>query len=123
VVRRVYGEIHSLLRPGGILVNLDWMPVADAPLLAAIAESSLKSRDLPIAGLGEGPSWASWWAAVAAEPGFAGDLEKRARLPNLRSAEFIPSVAWHRGALLATGFSEVAEMWRDLSSAVLAAVR
>lgn len=122
-LQRLYHDLARLLRPGGVFANLDWMPIAHAPQLAAIASAYVRSHEDDVArATPDIPTWDDWWRAVANEPALAAELRQRWQLVGA-PAEFKPAVAWHVQALLAAGFSEAAEVWRCFNSAVVVTVR
>lgn len=122
-VQRIYRDLSTMLRQGGVFSNLDWMPIAHAPGIGAIADRCVQSHEARVAHMTpEIPSWSDWWEAVANEPELAEELAKRQRFTEW-PAEFMPAREWHEQALLAAGFSEAAEVWRCFSSAVVTAVR
>lgn len=122
-VQRIYRDLLPMLRPGGIFANLDWMPIANAPGLGAIADRYVQSHEASVARMTPSiPSWGDWWEAVAQEPALAQELATRRRFPEW-PAEFMPAGTWHEQELLAAGFREAAILWRCFSSAVVAAAR
>jgi len=122
-LQHLYHDLSGVLRPGGVFANLDWMPVAYAPRLEAMARWYVRLHEEDVARkTPDIPTWDVWWSAVATEPALSAELLQRQQLVG-RSAEFMPPVDWHVQALLAAAFSEAAEMWRWFSSAVIVAVR
>lgn len=122
-LQRLYHDLSSLLRPGGVFANLDWMPIAHAPQLEAMASAYVRSHEEDMARIApDSPTWDDWWRAVANEPALSAELLQRQQLVEM-PAEFMPAADWHVQALLASAFSEAAETWRCFSSAVVVAVR
>jgi SAM-dependent methyltransferase len=122
-LQRLYRDLSTLRRPGGVFANLDWMPIAHAPQLEAMASGYVRSHEEDVAGSGtDAPTWTEWWRAVANEPMLSAELLQRQQLVGT-PAEFMPAGEWHVQALLAAAFSEAAEVWRSFSSAVVVAVR
>jgi SAM-dependent methyltransferase len=122
-VQRIYHDLSTMLRPGGVFSNLDWMPIAHAPRIGAIADRYVQLHEAYTARMTpEIPSWDDWWGAAVNEPQLAEELARRQQLAG-SPAEFMPAVDWHEQELLAAGFSEVAEVWRCFGSAVVTAVR
>ena len=122
-VQRLYRDLSTVLRPGGMFGNLDWMPIARAPQLAAMANAYVRVHEEDAARLNpDAPTWEEWWRAVANEPELAVELLQRQQLVG-RPAEFMPAAAWHVQALVAAAFSEAAEVWRCFNSAVVVAAR
>lgn len=110
----LYGQLPAILRPGGIFVNVDDMPLTGP---AAPTKGDPPDADLP--GTSE---WTAWWAAVAAEPLLSSASSERTRIfSDIPSAEWNPAATWHVDALLAAGFTEVSVAWRNgIQAAVLA---
>ncbi|HWU90741.1 MAG TPA: class I SAM-dependent methyltransferase, partial [Kofleriaceae bacterium] len=77
---QVYRQIAALLRPGGVFVNGDNIPFpARLPTFQKLAESA-RARDEAAAFAGRGvEDWATWWAAIAAEPGMRSLVAERDR--------------------------------------------
>lgn len=120
-VQRLYRDLATLLRPGGVFGNLDWMPIAQAPRIAAMANAYVQSHEEDAARTApDALAWEDWWRAVANEPQLTAELLQRQQLVG-GPAEFTPAGEWHGQALLAAGFSEAAEVWRCLKSAVVVA--
>jgi trans-aconitate methyltransferase len=122
-VQRLYRDLSTMLRPGGMFADLDWMPIAHAPQIAAMANAYVRSHEEDAARTApDAPTWDAWWRAIASEPRLSAELLQRQGLAG-RPAEFMPAAEWHVQALLAAGFSEAAEVWRSFSSTVVVAVR
>ncbi|GAA1588166.1 class I SAM-dependent methyltransferase [Actinomadura kijaniata] len=113
---RVYREVRSLLRPGGLLVNADHF-VAEQPGVAALA-ASLGPRESPA-----GEDWAAWWRAVRGEPAFAGLLAERDRRDLGPGGDNGLSLERHAALLRRAGFAEAGPVWQHGPSAVLVALR
>ncbi|TWJ21197.1 class I SAM-dependent methyltransferase [Micromonospora endolithica] len=104
-VRDWYAEARRLLRPGGLLLVADAMPVA--PVAAERPDS------------GTDP-WTAWWTALAREPAMARLLEERtAALSGLSSAEFAAPVGWHRAAARRAGFTDPTVRWERAGHALM----
>lgn len=114
---------YELLRPGGVLLNADYLPHPDGTRLRAVCdEIALDRRNHALADGGE--SWEAWWEAVSAEPALAGALAERAKLWPEGSRDW--SGATHRfqdSALREAGFGEVGVVWQDLQTGVIAGLR
>ncbi len=122
-LRRLYGDLASLLRPGGVLCNADPMPDEGIDeLLAALGRRAEQTRPP----LKEGDlDWEGWWRAAAADPALAPLVAERMRRfgGETHPPEFMPPVTWHARALRAAGFVEAGCVWRHGEAAVVAAVR
>lgn len=120
----LFGEIRSVLRPGGVFVNADHMPEESLPGLSARLSAWADERRAASYATGARLSWQEWWERVAADPALAAPAEKRALLyPGGHSAEWHPPARWHVEALRAAGFSEAGVVWRGGPDAAVAGVR
>ena len=117
----LYHAIARSIRPGGLFVNLDWIPIARAPDLQSLSDASIRDRDPQVLAERDGclSPWRTWWAHVLADPELAAEVAERSALELPRSAEFFADEDWHRSELTAAGFSEVGVIWRSFSSAVI----
>lgn len=121
-LRRLYADCARLLRPGGLLANVDRMPLDHLPTvgaaLAAHERAATLSGDAGVAG------WEAWWAQVAQDPALADARRSRDARPAVtRSAEWHPPAGWHRRALLDAGFAEAGTTHRWGTGALVAARR
>src|SRR4051812_5605211 len=78
----LYAEVHSLLRPGGVLLNGDHLRDSQ-PGLQALARDlvTLREQREAVAGgdaAAEREDWEQWWEAVAGAPELAGAYTRRA---------------------------------------------
>ena len=113
VVRRLYGDLAGLVRPGGVLAHAEEMPLSDMPRLnSGLAETDRKRR---VRSGGSGPDWDAWWAEAARDPLLRTAMAKRRIVfaSNYPRQEFSPSAGWHMSALLEAGFVEVGVVWRS----------
>jgi SAM-dependent methyltransferase len=117
VVRRVYGELAGLIRPGGVFAHAERMPVDDIPTLAA---AMAKRPDADTATL-----WERWWNEAAADPRLANAWRQRAALfdSTYPADEFSPPAGWHTSALSDAGFREAGVIYRAGGGAIVAALR
>ncbi len=111
---RLYGDVASLLRPGGVFFTSDQAPTGSARA-RGVASAATASRR------GCGEHWADFWAAAQTERSFSALLEERGR----RFAGSYPRAArpleFHEAKLRAAGFVEVSEIWRHGENAILLA--
>lgn len=114
---KVYADVTGVLRPGGLLVNMDHMPDPGLPGLSErIIERTRASRR-------QEPGWDDWWSQVAADPGLGPASVERATLfADQHSAEWMPPATWHLQALHAAGYVEVGLGWRHGTQAGVVAV-
>lgn len=123
-LRELYAELHTVLRPGGLLVNADQMPDPLLPgltkRLVALADAR---RDARYAA-GAAPTWTAWWDLAAADPVLGPLMAQRAVVhPKGASAEHLPPLSWHLEALREAGFAEAGTLWRGGPDAAVAGVR
>jgi trans-aconitate methyltransferase len=120
----LYAEIHDLLRPGGVFVNVDHMPDDALPTLTASLRARAEARRSARHAAGAVPSWKGWWDTAAADPVLAPLVEKRRQIyPTGHSPEWNPPASWHLRALETAGFGEVGVVWRGGPDAAVAALR
>lgn len=112
-LERTYGAVLDLLRPGGVFVNSDSMPVDGAAVPGAVAAVGTD---------GDSDAWRQWWRDAESEPALAPALARRAARPvDVDSAEFMPPPDWHLDALARAGFTGARVAWRSGPEAVLTA--
>ena len=123
VVRRLYRELATLVRPGGVFAHLERMPLAELPrlgrMLAERASRSSRPEHQTRA------DWDAWWDAAANDPVLRAQVMARRGVfeDNYPAEEFSPPAAWHLDTLHEAGFAEAGVVWRAGSSAIVAAVR
>jgi len=122
-LRRVYGDLAKLVRPGGVLCNADPMRPEGIDRLIAALEEQGEHRH---ASAPEGElDWGSWWKAAAGDPVLGSLVAERNRRfgGEIHPPEFTPPLRWHEEALLAAGFGEAGCVWRHGAAAIVAALR
>ncbi|HEY4027049.1 MAG TPA: class I SAM-dependent methyltransferase [Candidatus Dormibacteraeota bacterium] len=125
-IRRLYRDLATLLRPGGIFLDADHArPGPGEAALAAVATRMTElHRERRGADAAPAESWQEWWDAVRTEPALAGQLAERDRLghahPHGRSEL---SDDDHRRLLREAGFQAADVVWRHGGDRVLAALR
>jgi SAM-dependent methyltransferase len=124
VLRRLYGDLASVVRPGGAVANADHMDPPALPTLGpALHEVDTRRRERLTA---DGrPDWDGWWDLAAADPLLAEAVAERRTLfgGSTHPDSFAPPSSWHVQALLGAGFREAGVAWRSGPSAMVAAVR
>jgi trans-aconitate methyltransferase len=117
----LYERLATLIAPGGIFLNSDHFPQAE-PMIRKLSEEQTWAWQEANFQHGE-ETHAGFHEAALAEPALRGAAE-------LRTERFSPhgdnpprDVEFHRAALRASGFGEVAEIWRYRDDAVLLALR
>jgi SAM-dependent methyltransferase len=122
---RLYRAIATTLRPGGLFVNLDWIPIAQAPELQRLSDAYVRDRErrLTVEREGQSSPWSEWWTHTLADPDLAAEARERSAMDVPRSAEHFADEDWHRSELIAAGFAEAGVIWRSFSSAVMTSRR
>lgn len=126
-LRRLYGDLARLVRPGGVFVNGDRMPWGPArPYLTKVAKNvrSVRLRRAGLRGDRHGRDvWRAWWETARHDavlgPLFAERDPRGVAHPHRGD---LP-LATHREALEEAGFRSVDVVWRDLEDVVLLARR
>lgn len=119
----VYRSAAGLLRPGGVLINADYLPFPAGSRLRAASEAIDERRQQAALGAGA-DSWADWWAAVEQRPELAEALAERRKLWPEGTRDWTgASPEFQRAALIEAGFTEVGVIWQDLEERVLVALR
>lgn len=123
-LRRVYRDLHDLLRPGGLVANADTMGAGGLPTLSAGVTVQAERRTAARIAAGT-EAWDAWWRRAAADPVLTGPMAERATLfgGDAHPASFSPPDSWHVDALQGAGFAEVGVAWRSGTDAIVAAVR
>jgi SAM-dependent methyltransferase len=123
-LRRLYGDLWSVVRLGGVVANCDGMPPGDLPRLAAALGDLAARRRAEVMADGR-PDWESWWDEAADDPALAEAVaERHERFGGpTHPVNFDPPAAWHVRALADAGFAESGIAWRSGCGAVVAAVR
>jgi SAM-dependent methyltransferase len=121
-VAGVYAEARTLLRPGGVFINADYMPDPGlGSLTDGLATVERRVRDSRWA---NGVlSWESWWESMRADPALAGPTAERDAFYAARRGddhtEWLASSAWHLEAMRAGGYAETGLVWRGLLDAAV----
>jgi SAM-dependent methyltransferase len=125
-LRTAYGELASVLRPGGLFLNGDQLNTGDtAPELSrlehALAERATRRR------FGDTPpeDWRRWWDAAAADPALAGLVASRASGDTAADHHGSESahLTTHATALRDSGFGEIGTLWQHGNDRLLCAIR
>ncbi|XVV13979.1 class I SAM-dependent methyltransferase [Actinoplanes sp. CA-131856] len=118
----VYRAVAGLLRPGGVLINADHVPLPAGSRLRAACEAIDRGRQQSAIEAGA-DSWADWWEAVEQRPELAPALAERRELWPEGSRDWSgASLEFQVAALTEAGFAEAGVVWQDLEERVLAAI-
>jgi SAM-dependent methyltransferase len=124
---RMFAELASVLRPGGVLLNGDDLAEDErtAPTLVRLGRALIEAEDRRRFPAGHPESWTGWWAAALADPALAGAAADRARRvagPDHHGSES-PLLQSHVSALRSAGFAEIGTLWQRGSNRLLCAVK
>jgi SAM-dependent methyltransferase len=124
-VVRLYRQLFELVRPGGVVMNGEYMDYPPSMEVLRHVTQTLRARRTERAQTSGGAEdWAGWWESLSGEPGLKDLFVERGRRFAGRPAK--PTSAGYRlqeAALLEAGFKEVGVIWQDLHNRVLAAIR
>jgi SAM-dependent methyltransferase len=116
----VYRRAHGLLRPGGVLVNGDYLPLPRSLTRLRAAARELDGRRQAVAVAGGADGWQDWWDGLRSEPSLQAAFAERERVfPEGERTWASPGLAFHEAALAEAGFAEVGVVWQDLEERVL----
>lgn len=112
------------IRPGGVFLNADTMRLGpvEVPRLDAVAVE-LRERIWSASHADGVEDWESWWSAAAAEPAFAGLLERRERVFADRATSRDITLTDSFEAFRKAGFTEVAVLGQVADKHLFAAIR
>jgi SAM-dependent methyltransferase len=120
----VYAEIRQVLRPGGVFINVDYMPDDGLPGLTTRLGDLGRARREARYTAGAVLSWQAWWEHVTNDPTLGPLVEERRKVfTSEHSAEFTPPLSWHLDALRTAGYAEAGLVWRGARDAAVAGVR
>jgi SAM-dependent methyltransferase len=117
----VYRGLAARLRPGGVFVNGDHLPLGDPALddLAVVIRQARAAR----VGVSTTEDWAGWWDAVGSDPALADLLGERSARSIAHHGSNNLSVTRHAELLRSVGFRAAAPIWQTGDDQVLVAVR
>lgn len=123
---RMYAEVATVLRPGGLLLNGDHLAEdkRTAPTLVRLGKALIEREEQRRAAPGPRETWTDWWDAVTADPELAGLAQERARRAVESEHHGSPSgrMDVHVAALRAAGFTEIGTLWQRGDNRLLCAV-
>lgn len=121
----VYRQAASLLRPGGVLLNGDHLPLPRRTPRLRAAARTLHDRHVTRSLDAGAEPWHAWWQTVEERPDLAATIAQRdAFWPDRGEHDWpAPTLEFHLSALMEAGFAEVGTVWQDFQEWVLAAVR
>jgi hypothetical protein len=118
-----YGELATVMRPGGLYLNGDHLAVDDtAPTLAGLDRALREQRTRRRFRHQPPEDWVQWWDAVAADPDLGPLKKARDDSASHRGSES-GLLSTHVAALRDAGFTEIGTLWQYGDDRLLAAVR
>ncbi|MGA8604057.1 MAG: class I SAM-dependent methyltransferase [Thermoplasmata archaeon] len=133
-IRGIYRDLRRLLRPGGLLVNGDYLPSREPGNQPSSSRSSadlqreIKGRRARVQAFKS--EWEAWWGELEREPSMRAVLrERRVRIPGkipprrTTGPRVAVSLEAHERALRDAGFRETTVSWQDRGFRVLKGIR
>lgn len=122
-LRSLYGELVTVLRPGGVFLDGDHFSSEDTtPTLARIERAVHESEERRRFAGGRPEDWRQWWDAVAADPTLTAVAAPAPATPLHHGSESL-HLSTHVEALRAAGFAEIGTLWQRGDNRLLCAVR
>jgi hypothetical protein len=123
VLTRVYSDLGTLLREGGVVMNADHLRHAGGrPLFEALSAGD-DARTQRVSRASGALDWDQWWAEVVAIAEFAELEPERARRFSSRPANPDLSLDFHVSALEVAGFAEAGPIWQHFDDYIVLARR
>ncbi len=121
---RLYVDLGRILRPGGMLLNGDYLPSGRRePHLARLERKIVKIR-FPRKNAGvEWSAWTRWWTDARRVPALRAAFQEHDRRSASHPKRADLTLDYHVRRLRAAGFRTVAVVWQDLANRVLYARR
>lgn len=120
----LYGEIRQVLRPGGVFVNVDYMPDDGLPGLTEMMGQRERARWAARLSVGADLPWEAWWGQVGKDPSLGPLLEHRQSIfAEDHPTEHTPRISWHLDALRSAGYKQAGSIWRRSRDAAVAGIR
>lgn len=123
----MYGELATILRPGGLLLNGDHLREDEKsdPTLVRLGKALIEREERRRTPDGHPEDWSAWWAAAQVAPELADLVAERERRLTHSDHHGSPSgrLATHVDALRAAGFAEIGTLWQRGDNRLLCAVR
>jgi SAM-dependent methyltransferase len=123
-LRRLYRDLATVLRRGGIFLNGDrlaWGP--HPPQLGRLAESVRRVRFRGATLDSEWAGWNRWWADAERVPQLTPLFREREIRSSQHPTHGDSSLPEHTAALRRAGFRVVEVVWQDLENRVLLGIR
>lgn len=117
----VYAGVGRLLRPGGVFLNADHVPIAEPGLRAAA--DAIHQRHLRTSFTEGAESCDQWYERAYAEPSYRGLWAKRQQAFAHWTGDLLEREGWHVDLLRRNGFERAGSVWRRGNDAIVVAVR
>ncbi|HEV2231601.1 MAG TPA: class I SAM-dependent methyltransferase [Thermoplasmata archaeon] len=124
-LRRVYRQLHGIIRPSGVVLNGDHMAFNEAaPTFRRLARRLDHQRTAEGFADTRAEHWDEWWRRLEQERTLRGEFaERRRRFPCAHHAEENFPLGLHERALRSAGFREVGVIWQEVDNRILLAIR
>ncbi|MER5645287.1 class I SAM-dependent methyltransferase [Streptosporangium sp. NPDC002524] len=123
-LRKMYAELATVLRPGGLLLNGDHLESDDTTPAIARLERAVHDRETRrVFADGHPEDWRRWWEAVDADPDFAELRTARTTAGADHHGSESSLLSEHVEALRDAGFAETGTLWQRGHNRLLCAVR
>lgn len=123
VLGATYRHAFHLLRPGGLVMNADYLPHPPGSRLRVACDAIAVDRQREAVAAGS-DTWEDWWDAVRAEPSLANALARRDGLwPDGCRDWTGASHHFHESALREAGFTETGIIWQDLQQRIMVGLK
>ncbi|MEU8205386.1 class I SAM-dependent methyltransferase [Streptosporangium sp. NPDC049046] len=123
-LQKMYAELATVLRPGGLLLNGDHMETDDTTPAIARLERAVQDRETRrVFADGHPEDWRQWWDAIAADPAFAELNTARTTAGADHHGSESSLLSEHVDALRDAGFAEIGTLWQRGNNRLLCAVR
>ena len=122
----LYGELATVLRPGGVLLNGDHMRDDDSqPTLVRLGRALIEREEQRRFPDGLAETWTDWWESAAADPALAALVAEREARQFDSEHHGSPAglLRVHVAALRSAGFAEIGPLWQRGENRLLCAVR
>ena len=120
----LYAELAGVIRPGGVFVNGDWMPITAHGELLGRLSVDLRDQLARRAGVaGREEDWEAWWAAVNRAPELAELAAIREQRPLAHHEDGGVDFDEQARLLRELGFAEVGPLWQFGPDRILVGVR
>lgn len=119
----LYRTLASVIRPGGVFVNGDYMPVSSRREVLGQLSEDLRVLQARRAGVINREDWAAWWAAANLAPELAELVERRGRRPLEHNRDGEVGFDDQAALLRELGFAEVGAVWQFGADRILVGVR